>query len=164
MENEFFNEVKNEVTEYGKSVGEVGKLRLIGIISRVLGLFLLILTLVLCALAIFTFGAVAIIDILSAYMPVWAASLIIGSTYIVLIIIALACRKQLFIHPFIKMLSKQITTEEELALKTMEAEHKAELQQVRMQCQVENATRELDFYASLLSRAWDAIKGLLHKS
>ncbi len=164
MENEFFNEVKNEVTEYGKSVGEVGKLRLIGIISRVLGLFLLILTLVLCALAIFTFGAVAIINILSAYMPVWAASLIIGSTYIVLIIIALACRKQLFIHPFIKMLSKQITTEEELALKTMEAEHKAELQQVRMQCQVENATRELDFYASLLSRAWDAIKGLLHKS
>ena len=163
MENEFFNEVKNEVTEYGKSVGEVGKLRLIGIISRVLGLFLLILTLVLCALAIFTFGAVAIIDILSAYMPVWAASLIIGSTYIVLIIIALACRKQLFIHPFIKMLSKQITTEEELALKTMEAEHKAELQQVRMQCQVENATRELDFYASLLSRAWDALKGLLHK-
>ena len=164
MENEFFNEVKNEVTEYGKSVGEVGKLRLIGIISRVLGLFLLILTLVLCALAIFTFGAVAIINILSAYMPVWAASLIIGSTYIVLIIIALACRKQLFIHPFIKMLSKQITTEEELALKTMEAEHKAELQQVRMQCQVENATRELDFYASLLSRAWDALKGLLHKS
>lgn len=164
MENEFFNEVKNEVTEYGKSVGEVGKLRLIGIISRVLGLFLLILTLVLCALAIFTFGAVAIIDILSAYMPVWAASLIIGSTYIVLIMIALACRKQLFIHPFIKMLSKQITTEEELALKTMEAEHKAELQQVRMQCQVENATRELDFYASLLSRAWDALKGLLHKS
>ncbi|MBR6830132.1 MAG: hypothetical protein IKM83_05930, partial [Paludibacteraceae bacterium] len=148
MENEFFNQVKNEVTEYGKSVGEVGKLRLIGIISRVLGLFLLILTLVLCALAIFTFGAVAIIDILSAYMPVWAASLIIGSTYIVLIVIALACRKQLFIHPFIKMLSKQITTEEELALKTMEAEHKAELQQVRMQCQVENATRELDFYAS----------------
>lgn len=164
MENEFFNQVKNEVTEYGKSVGEVGKLRLIGIISRVLGLFLLILTLVLCALAIFTFGAVALIDVLSNYMPVWGASLIIGATYIVLIVIALACRKQLFIHPFIKMLSKQITTEEELALKTMEAEHKAELQQVRMQCQVENATRELDFYASLLSRAWDAIKGLLHKS
>ena len=52
-------------------------------------------------------------------MPVWAASLIIGSTYIVLIIIALACRKQLFIHPFIKMLSKQITTEEELPLTTL---------------------------------------------
>lgn len=163
MENEFFNQIKTEVTEYGKSVGEVGKLRLISILSRMLGLFLLILTVVLCALALFTFAAVAIIDILANYMPVWSAALLIGSTYIVLIAIAIVCRKQLFIHPFIKLLSKQITTEEELALKTMEAEHKAELQQVRMQCHVENATRELDFYAGLLSRAWDALKGLLHK-
>ena len=127
MENEFFNQVKNEVTEYGKSLGEVGKLRLIGIISRVLGLFLLIFTVVLCALALFTFGAVAVIDILANYMPVWAAALIIGSTYIVLIGIALACRKPLFINPFIKLLSKQIRSEEELALKTLEAEHQAQI-------------------------------------
>jgi hypothetical protein len=163
MENEFFNQIKTEVTEYGKSLKETGKLHLIGIISRVLGLFLLIFTVVLCALAIFTFGAVAAIDAMSACMPVWAASLIIGSAYIVLIVIAVACRRPLFIHPFIKLLSKQISSEEELALKTLEAEHKVEMQQVRMQCHVENATRELDFYASLLSRVWKAIKGLLHK-
>lgn len=163
MENDFFNQVKNEVTEYGKALGKVGKLRLIGIISRVLGLFLLILTVVLCALALFTFAAIALIDILAAYMPVWAAALIIGSTYIVLIIIAILCRKPLFINPFIKLLSKQIKSEEELALKTLEAEKKVELHQVRMQCQVESATRELNFYASLLSRAWEAIKGLVTK-
>lgn len=163
MENEFFNQIKEEVTEYGKSVGNVGKLRLIGIISRVLGLFLLIFTVVLCVLALFTFGAVAVIDILAHYMPVWAAALIIGGAYVVLIIIALVCRKQLFIHPFIKLLTKQITTEEELALKTMEAEHKAEIQRVRIECQVENATRELDFYAGLLSRAWEAFKAFGRK-
>ena len=163
MENEFFNQVKEEVTEYGKSVGRVGKLRLIGIISRVLGMFLLIFTVVLCVLALFTFGAVAAIDAMSACMPVWSAALIIGSAYIVLIAIAIACRKPLFIHPFIKLLSKQIRSEEELALRIMEAEHKAEIQQVRMQCQVENATRELDFYAGLLTRAWNFIKGLLRK-
>jgi hypothetical protein len=161
MENEFFNQVKNEVTEYGKSLGEVGKLRLIGIISRVLGLFLLIFTVVLCALALFTFGAVAVIDILANYMPVWAAALIIGSTYIVLIAIALACRKPLFINPFIKLLSKQIRSEEELALKTLEAEHQAQIRQLRMQYQVENATHELDFYANLISRVWKAIKRIL---
>lgn len=164
MENDFFNQVKNEVTEYGKSLGKVGKLRLIGIISRVLGLFLLIFTIVLCALALFTFGAVAAIDIMAAYMPVWSAALIVGSVYLLLIVVAILCRKPLFINPFIKLLSKQIKSEEELALKTLEAEHKAEIQQVRMQCHVENATRELDFYAGLLSRAWEAIKGLLHKS
>lgn len=161
MENEIFNQLKSEVTEYGESIGEVGKLRLIGLISRVLGLFLLIFTVVLCGLALFTFGAVAAIDAMSAYMPVWAAALIIGSTYVVLIIVALAFRKQLFIHPFIKLLSKQIKTEEELALKTIEAEHKVEIQQMRMQCHVENATRELDFYANLFQRAWNAILGVL---
>ena len=164
MENEFFNQVKNEVTEYGKSLGKVGKLRLIGIISRVLGLFLLIFTIVLCALALFTFGAVAAIDIMAAYMPVWAAALIVGSVYLLLIVVAILCRKPLFINPFIKLLSKQIKSEEELALKTLEAEHQAQMRQVRIQYQVENATRELDFYAGLLSRAWEAIKGLLHKS
>ena len=163
MENEFFNQVKSEVTDYGKSLGEVGKLRVIGIISRVLGLFLLILTVVLCALALFTFGEVALIDVLSNYMPVWGASLIIGASYIVLMVIAIACRKPLFIHPFIKLLSKEIQTEEELALKTMEAEHQAELQSVRMECHVENATRELNFYMNLFSRVWNLITGKIRK-
>lgn len=163
MENEIFEQIKSELTEYGKSVGEVGRLKLIGIISRVLGLFLLIFTLLLCVLALFTFGAVAAIDAMSAHMPVWAASLIIGSAYIVLIIIAIACRKQLFIHPFIKLLSKEISTEEELALKTMEAEHHAELQSVRMECHVENATRELNFYMNLFSRVWNLITGKIRK-
>ena len=163
MENEIFEQIKSELTEYGKSVGEVGRLKLIGIISRVLGLFLLIFTLLLCVLALFTFGAVAAIDAMSAYMPVWAAALIIGSAYIVLIIIAIACRKQLFIHPFIKQLSKEISTEEELALKTMEAEHQVELQNVRIECQVENATRELNFYMNLFSRVWNLITGKLRK-
>ena len=151
MENGFFSQSKEELAEYGKAVGEIGRLRLIGIISRVLGMFLMILTIVLCALALFTFGAVALIDILAGYMPVWAAALIIGSTYIVLIAIAVACRKPLFIHPFIKMLSKQIKSEEELALKTLEAEHQAQLQQLRMQ-------------SNLLVRVWKAITRLLSSS
>ncbi|MBQ2540602.1 MAG: hypothetical protein II551_03025 [Paludibacteraceae bacterium] len=163
MEQDFFDRLKSELTAYGESVGKVGELRLIGIVSRVLGLFLLIFTVVLCALALFTFGAVAAIDAMSRCMPVWAASLIIGSTYVVLIVVALVFRRQLFIHPFIKLLSKQITTQEELALQTMEAEHKAEIQRVKMQCHVENATRELDFYANFLARIWETIKGLFRK-
>ena len=90
MENDFFNQVKNEMTEYGKSLGNVGKWRLIAVVSRVLGLFLLIFTLVLCVFAVFTFCAVAAIDAMSAFMPVWAAALIMGAAYIVLILIALA--------------------------------------------------------------------------
>ena len=164
MGNDFFALIKQELTEYGKSLGQYGQLRLIGIISRVLGMFLLIFTVVLCGLALFTFAAIALIDILANYMPVWAASLIIGSTYVVLIVVALVCRQKLFINPFIKLLSEQIETEEELIIKTAEAEHQAELQRVRMECHVENATRELEFYTGLFTRAWDAVKRLFRKS
>lgn len=163
MENGFFNQIKQELTQYGQSLGEVGQLRLVGLISRLLGLFLLIFTLVLCMLALFTFGAVALIDILAQYMAVWQAALIVGSAYVLLIVIAILCRRPLFIHPFIKLLTKQIKTEEELELKIIEAEHKADVQRVRMECQVENATREFDFYINLISRVWDLIKGWLRK-
>lgn len=164
MGTDFLGIIKEELTEYGKSLGEYGQLRLIGIISRVLGMFLLIFTVLLCALALFTFAAIAVIDILAIYMPVWAAALIIGSTYVALIIIVLVCRQKLFINPFIKTLSKQIETEEELIIKTAEAEHQAEIQRVRVECHVESAKRELDFYTGLFTRAWEAIKRLFHKS
>ena len=163
MEKDIFEQLKQELSTYGQSMGEVGRLRLVSVVSRVLGLFLLIFTIVLCVFALLAFGAVAAIHALSACMPIWAASLIIGSIYIVLMAVTIMCRKQLFINPFIHLMDKQIHTEEELALKTMEAEHKAELQRVKMECQVENATRELDFYANLLSRAWNFITGKLRR-
>ena len=163
MENELFEEVKKEVTACGEAVGEVGKLRLINLVSRLLGLFLLIFTIVLLVSALFTFGAVAAIDILSTYMPTWAASLLIGSIYLVLIALVLAFKKQLFIHPFIRLMSKQINTEEELALKTMEAEHKAEIQYIRLETRVESATRELNIYANLISRIWSWLTAKLTK-
>ncbi len=163
MENELFEEVKKEVTACGEAVGEVGKLRLIDLVSRLLGLFLLIFTIVLLLSALFTFGAVAAIDILSNYMPTWAASLLIGSIYLVLIAVVLAFKKQLFIHPFIRLMSEQINTEEELALKTMEAEHKAEIQYIRLESKVENVTRELNIYANLVSRIWSWLTDKLTK-
>ena len=151
-----FEKIKNEAAGYGKAIGRVGELRLIAIISRVLGLFLLIFTVVLCVLALFTFGAVAAIDALSACLPVWAASLIVGSAYLLILIIAILCRKPLFVHPFIALLSKQlIGTQEELDLETLKAEHEVELQTARIETNVENATRELDFYVSLIHRIWN---------
>ena len=162
MESEFINQIKDEATQIGKTFGRVGKLHLIGIISRVLGLFLLILTLILCALALFSFAAVAAIDALATCMPVWAASLIIGSTFIVLIVVAIVCRKPLFVNPFIRLLSKQVIgSQEELDIETLKASHEAELQTMRVTAQVENVTREVDFVVSTVSRVWNFLRGLL---
>jgi len=162
MENEFFAQVKQEAETYGKALGNVGRLHLIGLVSRVLGLFLLIFTIVLCVFALLAVGTVVAISALAAYMPVWAAALIIGGVYILLIILAVVCRKQLFIHPFIALLSKQVIgTQDELNLETLKAEHEVALQTIRLETQVENATRELNFYATLLNRVWNWLRAKL---
>ena len=41
MDHDVIGQIKREVSLYGQSLGEVGRLRLIRLISRVLGLFLL---------------------------------------------------------------------------------------------------------------------------
>lgn len=159
----FVENMKEELTGYGKSMTEVGKLRLIGIISRLLGRFLLLLTVVLCVLALLAFVAVAVIDALSQVLPVWAAALIIGSVYLVLIVVAILCRKQLFVNPFIKLLSKDIKSEQELAIETLEAEHEADLHMVEMKNNVHNFSRDMSVFARLIGRGWTLLKGLTKK-
>lgn len=156
MESGFLEQVKEDATRYGQALGHAGQLRLIGVVSRVLGLFLLIFTIILLALALFSFVAIAAIDALASCMPVWAAALIIGSTYLVLIIIAILCRQALFVHPFIKLLSKQlIATQEQLDLEVMKADYEVELETVRIESKVENVSVAFDFYAGLINRLWD---------
>lgn len=163
MENDFFESLKQEITSYGQSVGEVGRLRLIGIVSRILGLFLLIFTVVLCVFALLAFGAVAALHAMTSVMPLWAAALILGAGYILLIIVVIACRKPLFIHPFIRLMSKQLRTEEELALKTLEAEHQAEIDYLRIENRVTNTTREINLYIASIRRVWSWLSGVFHK-
>lgn len=164
MANELVDQIKKEVSTYGASLGEVGKLRVIGIVSRVLGLFLLIFTVVLLALALLSFGAVAIIHALSNHMPIWAASLIIGAMYFLLLVLAILCRKALFVNPFIRLMSKQIATEEELERKTVEAEHQVELQTMRLSNQVETATQSISMAFGLVKRIWQFIVSRKRKS
>lgn len=163
MENDFFESLKHELTACGKSLGEVGRLRLIGIISRILGLFLLIFTVVLCVFALLAFASVAALNAMMNVMPLWGAALILGAVYVLLIIVVIACRKPLFIHPFIQLMSKQLGTEEELALKTLEAEHQAEIDYLRIENRVTNTTREINLYIASIRRAWSWLSSLLHK-
>ena len=153
MEKTFVDQIKEEATQYGKAVGEVGKLRMIGIASRVLGLFLLIFTLVLCVFALFTFGAVSAINAMSVCMPVWAASLIVCGAYIVLIIVLIAARQPLFIHPFIALLSKHmIGSQRELDMEILKAEHEVEKHHLRIGSRVESTVGEFKFIVRIITR------------
>lgn len=162
MDQDVIGQIKNEVRTYGQSLGEVGKLRLIRLISRVLGLFLLMFIVLLLVFGLLSFAAVAILDTLSNHMPLWAAALALGGLYLLLIAIVIACRKPLFIHPFIRLMSTEIKTEEELALMTIEAEHKVEMQSMRLDNQITGAVQYLNLIFSLAGRIWRFIRGGKH--
>ena len=163
MESNFWASLKKEIISCCQSYGEVGRLRLIGIISRILGLFLMIFAVILCVFALLAFGSVAALHAMTTVMPLWAAALILGAGYVLIILLVIACRKPLFIHPFIRLMTKQLRSEEELALKIMEAEHQAEMDYLRIENQVEGVTREVNFYVTSISRIGSWISGLLHR-
>ena len=158
METNLVEQIKQEATQYGKAVGEVGKLRLIGIASRALGLFLLIFSVVLCIFAILSFGAVAAINAMSACIPVWAAALIVGGAYLLLIIVMILARKPLFINPFIALLSKHvIRSQRDLDVEILKAEYEVEKNNLRIRAQVENAVGEVNFFVRLITRLFRAL-------
>lgn len=105
MDNNYIDQVQTDLKAYLNTQTTIGKLRLIGGISRVLGIFLLALTLILLLFALLSFLAVAALSALSIVLPLWAAALIIAALYLLLIAIAIVCRKQLFINPFVRRLS-----------------------------------------------------------
>lgn len=105
MENEFFDQVKSDASAYIKTRTLLGKLRIIGGVSRVLGLFLLVLTAVLLVFCITALCSVAAIVALGYCMSTWAAALLVAAAYLLLLILAIVYRKKLFINPFVGLLS-----------------------------------------------------------
>lgn len=126
MENPFLNEVQNDVKAYAQTLTTVGKLRLVGGISRVLGLFLLILTIILLLFGFIALCAVAAIHGLSFVMPIWAAALIVAASYIILIAVVIILRKQLFINPFVRLLSGVFFAEEGRKIEELRLRKEAE--------------------------------------
>lgn len=112
MENQFLEQVQTDAKAYAQTLTTVGKLRIVGGVSRALGLFLFILTTVLLVFAVLSFGAVAAIIGLSFCIPTWAAALVVGGVYALLIVVAIIFRKRLFINPFVRMLSGVLFAEE----------------------------------------------------
>lgn len=106
MDNNYLDQVQTDLKAYVKTQMTIGKLQLVGGISRILGIFLLALTIILLLSALLSFLAVSAISALSIALPLWASALIMAAFYLLLILIAIVCRKQLFINPFVRRLSQ----------------------------------------------------------
>lgn len=96
---------QEDVQAWAKTRYTLTKLRLTGGISRLLGMVLMLVSIILLIFASLIFGSIAAISALADCMPVWAASLIFVGLFIVMIVCVIVFRKQLFINPLVRKVS-----------------------------------------------------------
>ena len=155
-------QILSEVETYAKSEYELARLQVVEIASRVVGSLLLTICLILIAFAVLSFCASAAIFALSAYIPTWAACLIIGAFYLLLIPILLISGKPLFIDPLVKKMSG-FKNLEELKYETLRAEGRAAVQRERLNGHLRFARAMYNHYSQLAQTAWSVIRGLFSK-
>ena len=120
MDNSEYRKLLNDTKAYLGTRYNLLRLELLEKLSRIIGLILLALVVVLLALGAFAFFGMAMVFVLSQVMPLWASCCILGGVFVLVIILAFIFKVQWFIDPAVKSLSKILFAEtaetEEVAL------------------------------------------------
>ena len=156
------DQILSEVEVFAKAEYEVVRLQVIDNTSRLVGSLLLTICLILIAFAVLAFCAAAAVFALAQCVPTWAACLIVGAFYFLLIPVITACSKSLFIDPIVNKLSG-LKNLEELKYETLRAEGRAAVQQERMRGYVRVAKAIYTHYTELVQAAWNVIRNLFKK-
>lgn len=80
------------------------RVRLLEKVSRIFGLIVSVLVVLFLSSIVVIFGGIALAYVLGQWMPMWAAFLIMMCVFVVLIVMAVVFRKQLFINPLVGVL------------------------------------------------------------
>ena len=156
------NKFLSEVEAYAKAEFELARLQVIENTSRLVGSLLLSMCLVLALFAILAFCAVAAVVALAHCLPLWAACLIVGGFYLLLIPILIACSEVLFVNPIVRKLSG-LKNSEELKYETLRAEGRAAVQRERINGHLRFVEAMYNYSAQLLRTAWSTIRSLFSK-
>ena len=155
-------QILSEVGTFAKAEYEVARLRVIENASHIVGTLLLTICLILVGFAVLAFCAVAAVIALAECVPAWAACLIVGAFYFLLIPVLFACRKPLFINPIIRNLTG-LKNVEELKFEALRAEGRAAVQRERIHGYVRFVKVVYNYYTQLVQTVWDTIRGLFKK-
>ena len=169
MENEKKHELEgakeqilSEVQAYAKAEYELARLQIINSVSHVVGSLLLTICIILVAFAVISFGASAAVFALSQHLPMWAACLIIGGVYLLMIPLLIGLGKFLFVNPIIKKMSG-LKDAEALQYETLRAEGRAAVQRERISAHVRIVQAIYVHYTQLAQTAWNAIRSIFRK-
>ena len=155
-------QILSEVETLAKAEYEVASLKVIDNSSRLVGSLLLTICIILVAFAVLSFFAAAAVFALALCVPAWAACLIVGAVYLLLIPVLILCSKSLFVDPIVRKLSG-LKNSEELQLESLRAEGRAAVQRERLNGYVRFAKAMYNHYVNLAQTAWNFIRGLFRK-
>ena len=105
MSDEQYQQLLSDSRSYLNTQFDLLRLRLLEKLSRIIGLVLFALVSILLLFAIFGFSAVALAFVLAQWLPLWASFLIIGSLFLVGLLLCIAFRRKWFINPIVGALS-----------------------------------------------------------
>lgn len=101
-----YSKIAEDVRSYLSRRYDLFLIRLLEKASRIAGLVITLLVVLFLASIVVIFGGIALAYVLGHFgLPMWAAYLIVGGVYLLLLVLALIFRKQWFINPIVGVLS-----------------------------------------------------------
>lgn len=90
-----------DIKQYASTRFDLFKIGFLEKAAKIAGLIIFALALVLLLFAIISFGCIALIFAIGQTLPMWASTLIVVALWLLIMIGAIAFRKQLFINPML---------------------------------------------------------------
>ena len=112
MNEEQYRKLLNDSKAYLNTQYDLLRLGLLEKLSKMLGLVLFVLVVLLLSFAFLGFLAVTVAFVLAQWLPLWAAFLIIGSVFLLQLMLAFIFRERWFVNPIVRELSKILFYEE----------------------------------------------------
>ena len=152
----------SEVESYAKAEYELARLRIVDYAGRIVSVFLLAICILFIVFAVLALCAAAAVSVLAQFMHTWAACLIVGGAYLLLIPLLVIGSKWFFVNPVVRKLSG-IKNVEELKYATIRAEGRVAVHRERITHHVKIAQMVFDRVVGLMGSLWDTIIGIFKK-
>lgn len=107
---EDYKKLLEDSKEYLKTRYDLLRLELLDKLSLILGLLVLIIVALFILLAAVAYFSVALVGWMATCMPVSVACCILGGVLLIILLVIYLLRRQLFIDPFVKLLSSSLFT------------------------------------------------------
>ena len=105
LSDEQYQKLLADTRAYLNTQYDLLRLGLLEKLSKIIGLILFALVVILLLFAVMGLGAITLAFVLAQWLPLWASFLIIGGFFLLQLILAVIFRKQWFINPIVAALS-----------------------------------------------------------